>query len=227
MSVAPETLAAERFRELRKLDEKITRLGQDLGEATQAGERLKGDRAAAKQRDREAYAAALAEGKGRPARREEEKVATELEDTELRVEALRLAVDSALDERAKLLKANHPVWRLRAMRELAKAKTRYESAIEELEAARDGLSDEASLVGWLDGGAGVAAATDALGGRVGTVPGDRQPLSFAIVLDELRRDVEALTEHPVTRDDPLPRPRPDLIPGVLRSEPEWEVDRAS
>jgi predicted S18 family serine protease len=146
MSTAPESLAAERFRELRKLDEKIKRLSQDLGEATQAGERLKGDRAAAKQRDREAYAAALAEGKGRPARCQEKEVAAELEDTELRVEALRLAVDSALDERAKLLKANHPVWRLRAMRELAKAKTRYQSAIEELEAARDGLSDEASLV---------------------------------------------------------------------------------
>lgn len=45
-----------------------------------------------------------------------------------------------------------------------------------------------------------------LGGRVGAVPGDRQPLSFAAVLDELRRDPDALTEHPITRDDPLPSP---------------------
>jgi hypothetical protein len=32
------------------------------------------------------------------------------------------------------------------MRELTKAKRRYASAISELEAARDGLSDEATLV---------------------------------------------------------------------------------
>jgi hypothetical protein len=43
---------------------------------------------------------------------------------------------------------------------------------------------------------------------------------------ELRRDADALAEHQITRDDPLPSPRPDLIPSVLRSEPEWEVDRA-
>jgi hypothetical protein len=35
-----------------------------------------------------------------------------------------------------------------------------------------------------------------------------------------------LAEHQITRDDPLPSPRPDLIPSVLRSESEWEVDRA-
>jgi hypothetical protein len=41
------------------------------------------------------------------------------------------------------------------------------------------------------------------------------------------RDADPLAEHQITRDDPLPRPRPDLIPGVLRSQPEWQVDRAS
>jgi len=40
MSIAPESLAASRFHELRKLDEKVKRLGQELAEARQAGERL-------------------------------------------------------------------------------------------------------------------------------------------------------------------------------------------
>lgn len=81
MSIAPESLAASRLRELRKLDGKVERLGQDLAEARQAGERLEAERASAKRRDQEAYAAALGEGKGRPSRREEEKVAAEQEDT--------------------------------------------------------------------------------------------------------------------------------------------------
>jgi AmiR/NasT family two-component response regulator len=33
MSIAPESLAASRFRELRKLDEKVQKLSQDLAEA--------------------------------------------------------------------------------------------------------------------------------------------------------------------------------------------------
>jgi hypothetical protein len=196
MSTAPESLAAERFRELRKLDEKVKRLSQDLAEARQAGERLEGDRAAAERRDRQAYAAALAEGRGRPARREEEKVASELEDTELRAEALRLAVDSALDERAKLLAANHPLWRRVAMKELARARTRYDNAISELEASRDSLSDEAALVSWLDSGSSAAAATDLLGGRTGADREGRQPVNFSRTIEELRRDCEHLAEFP-------------------------------
>jgi hypothetical protein len=38
------------------------------------------------------------------------------------------------------------------MRELARARSRYESAITELEQARDALSGEATLIAWLDSG---------------------------------------------------------------------------
>src|SRR5215211_6991655 len=105
MSIAPESLAASRFGELRKLDEKIQKLSRDLAEAAAEAARLEGEKAAAAQRDKQAYAVALAAGRGRPAKREEQKVAAQLEDTELRAEALRLAIDSVLDERAKLLAA--------------------------------------------------------------------------------------------------------------------------
>jgi chromosome segregation ATPase len=213
MSIAPESLASERFRELRKVDEKIQKLWKDLAEAREAVGILENERAAAAQRDKRAYATALSEGEGRPAKREEGKVAAELEESELRAEALKLAIDSMLDERSKLLEQNHPIWRLKAMRTLAAARTRYMDAIVELDAARDSLSDEAALVGWLDGGAGITAAVDSLGGRVGNDANGRPPLSFAAVLDELRRDAEHLVAHPVIRDDPVGEPRFELARG--------------
>jgi hypothetical protein len=205
MSIAPESLAASRFRELRKLDEKIQKLSQDLAEAREVVGVLTTEKAAAAQRDKQAYASALSEGKARPAKREEEKVAAELSDTELRAEALKLAIDSALDERAKLLKENHPVWRLKAMRELSKAKTRYEAAITELEAARDALSDEAALVAWLDSGSSISAATDLLGGRIGADREGRQPVNFSRTIEELRRDAEHLAGHPDRGEAPESR----------------------
>jgi hypothetical protein len=203
LSIAPESLAQSRFKPLAKVDEKVARLSRDLADARQAVTNLEREQAAAAQRDKQAYADALSEGKGRPAKREEPKVTAQLEDAELRSEALKLAIDAALDERAKLLRANHPAWRLRAFRELGRAKQRYQTAIEELAAARDHLSDEAALVGWLDGGAGVEAANDQLGGSVATADGT-PPLSFAGVVAELSRDVDAIAAHPVTRHDPHP-----------------------
>jgi hypothetical protein len=210
MSIAPESLAASRFRELRKLDEKIQKLSQDLVEARDVVGVLTTEKAAAAQRDKQAYASALSEGKPRPAKREEEKVAAELADTELRAEALKLAIDSALDERAKLLAENHPLWRRAAMKELSRAKTRYEGAIEELAAARDGLSDEAALVAWLDSGSSAAAATDLLGGRTGADARGRAPVNFSRTIEELRADAEHLAEFPVARDDPVAEPRHEL-----------------
>jgi hypothetical protein len=152
--------------------------------------------------DRQAYAAALSDGKGKPRNHEGAKVVLELKETELKADALALAVDTALDERAKLLEQNRAGWRRSSMRELAKARTRYESAIAELEAARDGFSDEAALVAWLDSGASSAAAKDRLAGPT--------EMSFTRVLDELRADANAIASHPVARDDPVAEPRLEL-----------------
>lgn len=223
MSTAPESLASERFRELRKIDEKIARLSQDLAEAREVIGIMATEKKAAAYRDRQLYADALADGKGRPAKREENKVAAELADTELRAEALKVAVDSALDARSKLLKQNHPLWRQQATRELAKAKRRYESAISELEAARDGLSDEATLVAWLDSGSHAAAANDLLGGRTGADANGRQPVNFSHTLDELRQDCEHLAEHPLTHTEPAPSPRLELAHGAGAQGLQWEA----
>ena len=206
----PEDLACSRFKPVAKALEKIARLGTELAETRAQVEHLKNERKDAAQRDRQSYANAIVAAKPRPAKREEEKVIAELEDAELKAEALALAVDAALDERARLLEQNRSGWRRQSMRELARARSRYESAIAELEAARDALSGEATLITWLDSGASADAASDPLGGRTGTDAHGRQPMSFGRTLEELRRDAEHLAEFPVTRDDPVAEPRHEL-----------------
>jgi hypothetical protein len=214
MALAPEDLARSRFKPVAKVFEKIARLGTELAETRARVEQLKTEQAAAAHRDRQAYAAALSEGKGKPSRREEAKVTAELDDAELKAEALAVAVDSALDERAKLLERNRSGWRREAIRELAKARSRYENAIAELEAARDALSGEATLIAWIDSGANAEAASDPLGGRIGTDASGRPAMSFSRTLEELRRDCEHLAAHPVNRDDPQRRLRPELVGGA-------------
>lgn len=188
MSIAPEDFARQRFKPVAKVFEKIARLGAELAETRGQVEQLRNEQAAAAQRDRLAYAAALSEGKGKPSSCEEAKVSAELEDAELKAEALTLALDAAFDERARLLEQNCSGWRRQSMRELARARSRYESAIAELEVARDALSGEATLIAWLDSGASADAASDPLGGRTGTDAHGRQPMSFVRTLEELRRD---------------------------------------
>jgi len=156
--VNPEDLARQRFKPIRQALEKIARLGTELQETRAQVEQLKVKRKEAAQRDKQAYAVALSAGRARPATREEEKVIAELEDAELKAEALTLALDSAFDERARLIEQNRSGWRRQAMRELAKVQKRYTDAISELESARDALSGEASLIAWLDSGATADAA---------------------------------------------------------------------
>ena len=206
----PEDLARSRFKPVAKALEKISRLGTELAETRAQVEQLEGERAAAAHRDRQAYAEALREGRARPAKREEAKVIAQLEDAGLKAEALALAVDAALDERTKLLEQNRRGWRRQSMRELARAKGRYESAIAELAAARDALSDGATLIAWLDSGASAEAASDPLGGRVGIDASGRQPVSFSRTLEELRQDCEYLAEHPATSGNPPAEPRFEL-----------------
>lgn len=96
------------------------------------------------------------------------------------------------------------------MRELSKAQRRYTDAISELESARDALSGEASLISWIDSGSSADAASDPLGGRIGTDAHGRGPLSFARTIEALRGDAAHLAEYPVARDDPVAEPRREL-----------------
>jgi hypothetical protein len=210
MSIAPEDLAKQRFKPVAKVFEKITRLGAELVETRAQVEQLKNEQTAAAHRDKQAYAVALSKSQPRPTKREGAKAKVALEDCELKAEALALALDAAFDERARLIEQNRSSWRRQSMRELAKAQTRYMDAISELESARDALSGEATLITWLDSGASADAASDPLGGRIGTDAHGREPLSFVRTLEALRGDAAYLAEFPVARDDPAPEPKLEL-----------------
>src|SRR5215218_4646661 len=154
----PEDLARQRFKPPQGVHEKVARLSAELAETRAEVERLEMEQGRADYRDKQAYADALAAGKPRPTKREGAKARVALEDAELKAEALTLALDSAFDERARLIEQNRSGWRRQAMRELAKVQKRYTDAISELESARDALSGEASLIAWLDSGATADAA---------------------------------------------------------------------
>jgi hypothetical protein len=202
----PEDLARQRFRPLQGVHEKVTRLSAELAETRTQVEQLDKELAQATFRDKEGYAVALAAGKPRPTKREGEKARVALEDCQLKAEALSIALDAAFDERARLIEQNRSGWRREVSRYLDKAERRYQDAIGELEAARDSLSSEASLIAWLSSGASADAASDPLGGRG---PGT-DPVSFSRTLEALRRDCEHLAEYPVARDDPAPEPKLEL-----------------
>jgi hypothetical protein len=209
VSVAPEDLAAARFKPVRQALERIAKA--EAARAASAGrlEQLRAAVGPAEHRDREALGQALVDGKAEPPSQAAE-IQTELDHEERRGEALRLAVGAARQLIEELVAEHRASWRRQTMRELAKAKRRYENAISELEAARDSLSDEASLVSWLDSGSSAAAASDPLGGRIGLDATGRPAVSFARTLEELRQDAEHLVEHPVSRDDPIAELRNEL-----------------
>jgi hypothetical protein len=206
----PEDLARQRFKPLQGVYEKVARLSAELAETRAQAEQLKTEQTAAAHRDKQAYAVALSKGEPRPTKREGAKARVALEDCELKAEALALALDAAFDERARLIEQNRSSWRRQSMRQLAKAQKRYTDVISELEAARDALSGEASLITWLDSGASADAASDPLGGRVGTDAHGRQPMSFVRTLEALRGDAAYLAEFPVARDDPAQEPKLEL-----------------
>jgi hypothetical protein len=202
----PEDLARQRFKSLQGVYEKVARLSAELAETRTKVEQLDREQARAAHRDKQRYADALAAGKPRPTNREAGKARVALEECQLKAEALSLAVDATLDERARLIEQHRSSWRRQSMRELAKATKRYQDAISELESARDALSGEASLISWLASGASADAASDPLGGRIGAT----DPVSFARTLEALREDCQHLAEFPVAQDDPTPEPRLEL-----------------
>jgi hypothetical protein len=209
MSTAPQDLAAARWKPIKRALEDVAR-AEAAHDASRARlEELRAAISPATYRDRQALGEALVAGKSEPPP-EAEQLQQELEVQERRADALALAVETAHGRIRELVVENKADWRGQAVRSLAQAKSRYETSITEIEAAREGLSDEAALISWLDSGAGVAAASDPLGGRWGSDASGRAPMSFARVLEELRADAEAIAQHPLTRDDPAAEPRLEL-----------------
>lgn len=211
----PESLAATRWKEIRRAHEQITKAQTAQAKSQARLQELRVLIGPAELRDRAALGQALVEGKAEPAS-EAAKLKAELEQEERNAEALALAVQSAHGQVAELVAANRREWRKEALRELSRKVARYKDAITEVEDAREALSSEATLVTWLDSGAGVDAATDLLGGRVGTDASGRPPMSFSRMLEELRADAERLAGYPASHDDPPAEPRLELAWGGRR-----------
>jgi hypothetical protein len=208
----PESLAATRWKEIRRAHEQITKAQTAQAKSQARLQELRDDIGPAEFRDRAALGQALVDGKAEPAS-EAAKLKAELEQEERNAEALALAVQSAHGRIAELVAANRREWRKETFRELSRKVARYKDAITALEDAREALSSEATLVTWLDSGAGVDAATDLLGGRVGTDAVGRPPVSFSRMLEELRADAERLAGYPASHDDPPAEPLLELAWG--------------
>jgi hypothetical protein len=211
----PEDSAASRHKEIRQTHTQLEKVRAAQAKSQARLQELRAKIGPAERRDREALGQALVAGKAEPAS-EAAKLRAELEQEERNAEALALTVQSAHGRIAELVAANRVEWRKEAMRELSRKVARYRDAITEVDEAREALSSEATLVTWLDSGAGVDAATDLLGGRVGTDAGGHSPVSFSRTLEELRADAERLAGYPASRDDPPAEPRLELAWGGRR-----------
>jgi hypothetical protein len=192
----PEDVAAARYKEVRQAREQTAKTEAALEKATNRLEQLRSQLPRAEAGDRTALAEVLVDEKHEPASKAEG-IRAEIERQEQRVEALRLAGGEARGQIPTLVSANRATWRRQAMRELDKAKNRYVLAITELEAAREELVDEATLITWIDRGEMGEAANPAL--------------SFPRSIEELRADVAHLAAHPDTRrSSPQSEPHTDI-----------------
>jgi hypothetical protein len=189
--VNPEDLASDRWKEIRQARERIAKVEAVRAESLARLEELRGRIGPAERRDREALGAALLDGKAEPAS-EAAKLKAELGQAERNDEALLQAATDAHGQIGRLVRSNRETWRSQTLRARGKAKSRFERAIAELEAAREALNNEATLLNWLSSGDVGEAAMDALGGRRGSDPDGRPVLAFSRTLEELRRDCEYL-----------------------------------
>ena len=120
-------------------------------------------------------------------------------EEERNLEALTQAVTDAYGQIGRLVRENREAWLGQTLRERGKEKRRYEEAIAELEAAREGLKNLATLLNWLS---------------TGDISETSSPLAFTRTLEELRRDCEHLADaQPATRNERIPEPQWQLAHG--------------
>jgi hypothetical protein len=189
--VNPEDLARRRWKAVNKKVEERSRLVRELNETNERLASLREELPRAEQADCQAFAAALGQGKAEP-ERQAEQISARITIEERRAEAAALGIENA--ERAlRELCARNATWRGDTLRSIVKARLDYQEAIAALEAAREALGDEVSLIGWLANGDMASPVNDRLAGHVAV---DGQPsLSFTQVLLALSADAEEIATH--------------------------------
>jgi hypothetical protein len=200
VSVNPTDLLAERHRRYRQAQERYQQATVARETAQQRVAELESELAVAESRDRVALGDALVDGR-RPPRPEADSIRSRLEAAKGEAEALAYAEQRAAGALGRLPVEHKREWLSAATRSLGKARDAYTAAIVELARARDQLSDEATLVGFLqfDG-----QYSQPLGGAIQRPAG---PVGFA-ELTELMLNEAATVEDRARLDPNRPQPEP-------------------
>jgi hypothetical protein len=182
----PEDLARRRWRPVEKAVAKRDRLGKELSETNQSLAALRSELSQAERADRDAYAAALADGDKAEPPRKAMQLAAAVAAEERRSEALQAATANAESEIYQLREQNRSAWSRDTIGAITKAHRAYTEAVRAVGAARDVLADEVALVSWIRGGTGASPVTD-------TLP--PEGLSFTRVLRMLHEDAKRVATH--------------------------------
>jgi hypothetical protein len=148
----------------------------------------------AEARDELALGRALLASKAEP-RSEADAIREQITAQERRVSALQRAYADVQKQLTAVIRDNRSAWHRQTLGEIVKARTRYEAAVTELDAARENLSSIVTLAAWVSSGGtfSAEAANDRLSGG--------GSLGFGEVLAALRADLEHLTYFDHTEGD--------------------------
>ena len=208
MSVNPTDLLAQRHKGYRQAQDRYRRAVTARQDAHQRVTELESELAGAEARDRDALGDALVDGH-RPSKPEADSVRSQLDEAKREAEALTYAEQRAAGTLDRLPRSSSKdAWLGAAMRSFEKARDAYMAAITELARARDQLSDEATLVGFLHNN---GAYTQPLGGAIQRRGSDNidRPVDFAQLVALMLEEARGVEEK--TRRDPnQPQPEPAL-----------------
>lgn len=140
-----------RWKPFRQAQERIEKAAGAHAKARQDLAPLEAQLGAAERNDELALSRALLDGKDEPTPTAA-KVRGEISAQQRRVKALKRAYGEAQAELGATIEDNRSAWSREAIRETSRARTRYESALAELEAARGNLSAAVGLSGWVSSG---------------------------------------------------------------------------
>ena len=190
----PADLANQRWKPYRSASEHVAKALSTCQEAQKRLTELRDELAPAEARDELALGRALLASKAEP-KSEADAIREAISAQERRVAALGRAHADAQEQITAVIEENRSDWHRQAMREIAKSGARYEAALIELEASREGLSDAVTLAEWVSscGAYFAEAANDRLSGG--------GSLGFGEVLAALRADLESLYDFDSTEAD--------------------------
>jgi hypothetical protein len=187
---------ARRWKPYRTATERAEKASTVLQEARARLEQLRSEIGAAEAEDQLALGRALLDGKAEPSSQVAQ-IHEEIQAQERRVSALERAQAEAQEQIAAVIAEHKGSWHRETLTEISKARSRFEAALTELEAARENLSGAVGLNAWVSSGGAAFGepANDRLAGD--------GSLGFSQVMAALRADLEHLTYF-----DSLERERP-------------------